>query len=368
MWGQDTSFDDSEISTSSSNGQTICTLTLDEDTYNETASNGGAVVFITVTAKDSQDLYLNDETYNDGSLHFTTSIDFVLDWSFDPEEGTVEKLDSITVTCESGIALSYYGNITITKDDETLTGISIECEEVEPEGQWDPYTQCVIKFMDESTQEAVSLTDAGTYVITIDEAYFNVGDDGTNPEVVLTYIIEDNSGEEPTASAYECYFTDASTATSDFYTITKDGNYSNSHGTANYNDTEYTWCLKMDSYASIEFTISEEMVLTLVFADDSTPDVYINDDLVSPQTGETVITTTLQSGSYTIKKGDNTSTFLFYINLASTSSDGDSTGINSANAVLQSTGDNVYYNLNGQRVSTPSKGIYILNGKKILIK
>lgn len=30
--------------------------------------------------------------------------------------------------------------------------------------------------------------------------------------------------------------------------------------------------------------------------------------------------------------------------------------------------DKVYYNLNGQRVYTPSKGIYILNGKKVIVK
>ncbi len=45
---------------------------------------------------------------------------------------------------------------------------------------------------------------------------------------------------------------------------------------------------------------------------------------------------------------------------------GDGTGINSIS--LQSTSGNVIYNLNGQRVSTPSHGVYILNGKKILIK
>ena len=30
--------------------------------------------------------------------------------------------------------------------------------------------------------------------------------------------------------------------------------------------------------------------------------------------------------------------------------------------------DNAYYNLQGVRVATPSKGIYIFNGKKILVK
>ena len=30
--------------------------------------------------------------------------------------------------------------------------------------------------------------------------------------------------------------------------------------------------------------------------------------------------------------------------------------------------DNAYYNISGQRVASPSKGIYICNGKKVLIK
>ncbi len=45
---------------------------------------------------------------------------------------------------------------------------------------------------------------------------------------------------------------------------------------------------------------------------------------------------------------------------------GTTTGVN--NAALNVTGNNLYYNLNGQRVSSPTKGIYIQNGKKILVK
>jgi hypothetical protein len=30
--------------------------------------------------------------------------------------------------------------------------------------------------------------------------------------------------------------------------------------------------------------------------------------------------------------------------------------------------DNIYYNLSGQAVKNPTKGIYILNGKKVIIK
>lgn len=47
--------------------------------------------------------------------------------------------------------------------------------------------------------------------------------------------------------------------------------------------------------------------------------------------------------------------------------DGISTGINTAREVQQ-TGDGIFYNLAGQRVAQPTKGLYIVNGKKIIIK
>jgi hypothetical protein len=45
--------------------------------------------------------------------------------------------------------------------------------------------------------------------------------------------------------------------------------------------------------------------------------------------------------------------------------DGETTGIKN---VEQTTGDNKYYNLNGQYVENPGKGLYIQNGKKVIIK
>ena len=45
---------------------------------------------------------------------------------------------------------------------------------------------------------------------------------------------------------------------------------------------------------------------------------------------------------------------------------GDATGISD---VLQRVGEEeVYYNLQGQRIDKPGKGIYIKNGKKVMIK
>ena len=45
--------------------------------------------------------------------------------------------------------------------------------------------------------------------------------------------------------------------------------------------------------------------------------------------------------------------------------DNETTGIKN---VEQTTGDNKYYNLNGQYVENPGKGLYIQNGKKVIIK
>lgn len=45
--------------------------------------------------------------------------------------------------------------------------------------------------------------------------------------------------------------------------------------------------------------------------------------------------------------------------------DGGTTGINN---VQQTVGDNKYYNLSGQQVENPGKGLYIQNGKKVIIK
>lgn len=38
------------------------------------------------------------------------------------------------------------------------------------------------------------------------------------------------------------------------------------------------------------------------------------------------------------------------------------------NEVKKVVTDYQYYNLNGQRVAQPTKGVYIVNGKKIIIK
>ncbi|MCD8290359.1 MAG: hypothetical protein LUC91_02530, partial [Prevotella sp.] len=174
-----------------------------------------------------------EATYNEAitiTFRVTGALEVDGELTCDPADGSiVASLETITVSCEDGVAPSYSGDeITITVNGEAYTG-TIDCEPVEPEGDFDPYIECTITLSDAITTE-------GTVVVTIPEGYFIYGENDAN---------------------------------------------------------------------------SEEIVL-----------------------------------NYTI--------------------DSTATGINGV--TLNTNGNNLYYNLNGQRVSSPTKGIYILNGKKILVK
>ena len=47
----------------------------------------------------------------------------------------------------------------------------------------------------------------------------------------------------------------------------------------------------------------------------------------------------------------------------------ETTGITTVNNTANgTTGQNVYYNLNGQRIAKPQHGVYIENGKKVIVK
>ena len=48
--------------------------------------------------------------------------------------------------------------------------------------------------------------------------------------------------------------------------------------------------------------------------------------------------------------------------------DDTTTGIEDINIDGENKGNDTFYNLNGQRVSNPQRGIYIHNGKKVIIK
>jgi hypothetical protein len=57
------------------------------------------------------------------------------------------------------------------------------------------------------------------------------------------------------------------------------------------------------------------------------------------------------------------------ISFRSIDNDGDgTTGIKDQSSKFNAPSDNAYYTLQGQRVEKPGKGLYIKNGKKIVIK
>ena len=110
---------------------------------------------------------------------------------------------------------------------------------------------------------------------------------------------------------------------------------------ATVNGTTYTDCLKIESSTSIRFITTEEMTLTLVFAEGTVPNIKIDGTSVSA-TNSHIITCTLQAGAHEITK-DRTFN-LFYINLTP-----------SANNIghIQTEVDNhakTYYDLQGRQV------------------
>lgn len=96
---------------------------------------------------------------------------------------------------------------------------------------------------------------------------------------------------------------------SDFFTIA--GNLSTSKGTAYYNDTELTTCLKMESSTSVIFNTEEASTLTLVFNSDFNKKVKIDGTSYTVTNG--VLNVDLSAGYHIISKGDVSN--LFYIAL-----------------------------------------------------
>lgn len=81
-------------------------------------------------------------------------------------------------------------------------------------------------------------------------------------------------------------------------------------------------------------------------------------------------------GFYKVKAGTKVPAGKCYLSVAVTSApeylgfdgDGNTTGVETLNVERGTLNDNSYYNLAGQRVAQPTKGLYIVNGKKYIVK
>ena len=81
-------------------------------------------------------------------------------------------------------------------------------------------------------------------------------------------------------------------------------------------------------------------------------------------------------GFYKLQDGVKVPEGKCYLSVAVTSApeylgfggDGNTTGVETLNVERGTLNDNSYYNLAGQRVAQPTKGLYIVNGKKYIVK
>ena len=127
----------------------------------------------------------------------------------------------------------------------------------------------------------------------------------------------------------------------------------------------------------LKATTPESAVNVPVF-DGTSPDDVSGNKMVGSATETTAIAA---NGGYILKDGvfqpalaGTLPAGKAYLNVAVSSAPvlnlnfGDATGIESIAKSQELTANGQYYNLNGQRVAQPTKGLYIVNGKKVIIK
>ncbi|MCD8297576.1 MAG: hypothetical protein LUC88_08385 [Prevotella sp.] len=233
-------------------------------------------------------------------------------------------------------------------------------------------TRCAVGayYFDTTGNATITYTDNNvTYTLLKDGQIASTEEEGNDEDETTITVSDDNyctfAASNEINQTGDITFTLTS---NDNSTVTGTG-----HGTVslNQNGTEkkYDCCLKLNSHPTLSFSTTEKMTMTLVFEDDDnlkdsshTDRCITIDGTSSTITSGRVMQVVLESGYHSLTRVSGTEHYLFYVGLST----GDTTGINGV--TLQTTGNNIYYNLAGQRVSSPTKGVYILNGKKILVK
>lgn len=219
---------------------------------------------------------------------------------------------------------------------------------------------------------AVYITGAAT----AGHEYLIVGDGTGHYMYAITFVPE----VERTISAGYASF-------SATYNVTKPEGVTAYTGT--YNST-YN-CITLTEYdgdvlpANTGFILASESDGTIVLeATSQTAEAPTGNELVATgDNGYTALSTTYGLGTdgifYKAKEGTTVKPNRAVINISSSSSavtmsvidtdsDSETTAISNAVNTTPTQGDGIYYNLAGQRVSQPAEGIYIRNGKKIIIK
>ena len=159
----------------------------------------------------------------------------------------------------------------------------------------------------------------------------------------------------PVEGSILCTFDKSGTPSSALFTV--NGNGSNSKGTATVDGQTLSECLKLESSTSVKFSVSTTTVMTLYFADTETANIKLDGKKVTADAS--TYTTTLSAGDHELTKGDTRN--LFAIKLTPST-----TAVKAVKA--HASAANTTYNLRGQTVAQPHKGLYIVNGKTAVVK
>ena len=121
---------------------------------------------------------------------------------------------------------------------------------------------------------------------------------------------EEEDGEEDntdntvdTSTTTIVSFTGSASSNTTLVSVTS-GNYSTSKGSATYNGTTYSTCLKMESSTSVTITTTVVYDVTLVFGDSETASFCLDGTKYSG-TGSTYTLESLATGSYTLTKNSS---------------------------------------------------------------
>ncbi len=329
------------------------TITISADQMNEAAEY--SYMTLVIYAEDENGTTVCDAE-NDNADNFSLyyDVESPLSWTFDPEDGsTVESLSTIVVSCDDGITYMD-GDITITGVDSDgqpidLDDVTITCAD-DTEDEDETATSCTITI-------SPAITTEGTYTITIDEEAFYVAGETDSPETTLTYYVTSEVGSDTDDTTLTLDPADGSTVTS-LSTITVSGKIA------------VNWSA---GHTESEIIVTDENGNTVATVEtDGIEDVY--GDSYEYNDGETITlsTTITAAGTYTltIPAGfflvGEAQTEASAITATYTILSSDTDGINGI--TLKAGADDKFYNLNGQRVTSPRNGVFILNGKKVLIK
>ena len=241
----------------------------------------------------------------------------------DPADGSkVDALGTITLTYKTSEIGIGNGKIQINKDGNELTTV-----------------EAVLDFNDYNVATvAVNATEKGVYTIEIPEGYFNDENGDPIPAVTLTYYVGDvvvPDNKPCTADPADGSELDALTTITLTYK-NKEIGIGNGKIQINKDGNELTTVeaeLDLNNYnvATVAVNATEKGVYTIVI-----PEGYFNDE-----NGDPIPAVTLT----------------YYVGVAS--------GIQNINAAIA---NGTVYNLNGVKVNKATKGIFIVNGKKVAKK